>query len=96
MKIQERASRVQVGQVRKEKKSSVKVPKMNMKKGEAQHFCADFVIPVESEESNIEESILDPETGMILENNNQKKPYMAEDIPDEVNFFLAMIIIYVI
>jgi hypothetical protein len=63
---------------------------------EAQDFFADVVFHVESEESNIEESILDPETGMILENNNQKKPYMAEDIPDEVNFFLAMIIIYVI
>ena len=51
---------------------------------EAQDLFADVVFPVESEDSNIEESILDPETGMILENNNQKKPYMAEDIHDEV------------
>ena len=84
------------GPSKKRKEIKCKSPKDEHEEGEAQHFCADFVFPVESEESNIEESILDPETGMILENNNQKKPYMAEDIPDEVNFFLAMIIIYVI
>ena len=59
-------------------------PMVEHEEEEAQDFVADVVFHVESEESNIEESILDPETGMILENNNQKKPYMAEDIPDEV------------